>query len=136
MAEKLFGTDGVRGVANTELTPALALALGAAAARVFGRGHTPTFVIGRDTRISGTLLEAALSAGLCSMGAHVVSPGVLPTPAVASIARAEARENSMRAWSSRRRITRLPTTASSFSDPTAISSTTPWKPRSKPSFPR
>ena len=88
MTEKLFGTDGVRGVANTELTPALALALGAAAACVLGRGHTPTFVIGRDTRASGPLLEAALSAGLCSMGAHVVSPGVLPTPAVAGIARA------------------------------------------------
>jgi phosphoglucosamine mutase len=89
MADKLFGTDGVRGVANTELTPAFALALGAAAARVLGRGHTPTFVIGRDTRISGTLLEAALSAGLGSLGAHVVSPGILPTPAVASIVRTE-----------------------------------------------
>ena len=89
MTDKLFGTDGVRGVANTELTPALALALGAAAARVLGRGHTPTFVIGRDTRVSGPLLEAALAAGLCSMGAHVVSPGVLPTPAVACIARTE-----------------------------------------------
>ena len=89
MTEKLFGTDGVRGVANTELTPALALALGAAAARVLGRGHTPTFVIGRDTRTSGPLLEAALTAGLCSQGAHAVSPGVLPTPAVAGIARAE-----------------------------------------------
>ncbi len=89
MAEKLFGTDGVRGVANTELTPELVLALGMAAARVLGRSHTPTFVIGRDTRVSGTLLEAALSAGLCAMGAHVVSPGVLPTPAVASIVRSE-----------------------------------------------
>ena len=89
MADKLFGTDGVRGVANAELTPSFALALGAAAARVLGRGHAPTFVIGRDTRISGTLLEAALSAGLGSMGAHVVSPGVLPTPAVASIVRSE-----------------------------------------------
>ncbi len=88
MTEKLFGTDGVRGCANTELTPALALALGAAAARVLGRGHAPTFVIGRDTRISGPLLEAALTAGLCSQGASVVGPGVLPTPAVAGIARA------------------------------------------------
>ena len=89
MAEELFGTDGVRGVANTELTPALALALGAAAAKALGRSHTPTFVIGRDTRISGTLLEAALSAGLCSMGAHVVAADVLATPAVASIVRTE-----------------------------------------------
>ena len=87
MTEKLFGTDGVRGVANTELTPALALALGAAAARTLGRGHTPRFVVGRDTRISGTLLESALAAGLCSMGAAVVTAGVVPTPAVAGIAR-------------------------------------------------
>ncbi|BDI30154.1 phosphoglucosamine mutase [Capsulimonas corticalis] len=87
MSEKLFGTDGVRGVANTELTPSLAFALGAAAARVLGRSHTPKFVIGRDTRISGTLLEAGITAGLCSMGATVVSPGVVPTPAVANIAR-------------------------------------------------
>ncbi len=87
MAEKLFGTDGVRGVANTELTPALALALGASAARTLGRGHTPRFIIGRDTRVSGTLLESALAAGLCSIGAHVVTAGVVPTPAVAGIAR-------------------------------------------------
>ena len=87
MPDKLFGTDGVRGVANTELTPALALALGAAAARALGRGHTPRFVVGRDTRISGTLLESALAAGLCSMGAQVVAAGVVPTPAVAGIAR-------------------------------------------------
>ncbi|MBV9852010.1 MAG: phosphoglucosamine mutase [Armatimonadetes bacterium] len=89
MTEKLFGTDGVRGVANTELTPALALALGTAAARVLGRSHAPTFVIGRDTRVSGPLLEAALAAGLCSLGAQVVSPGVLPTPAVAGITRSQ-----------------------------------------------
>jgi len=87
MPEKLFGTDGVRGVANTELTPSLALALGAAAARALGRGHTPRFIVGRDTRISGTLLESALAAGLCSMGAQVVTAGVVPTPAVANIAR-------------------------------------------------
>jgi len=87
MTDKLFGTDGVRGVANTELTPALALALGAAAARTLGRGHTPRFIVGRDTRISGTLLESALAAGLCSMGAQVVTAGVVPTPAVANIAR-------------------------------------------------
>ncbi len=87
MAEKLFGTDGVRGVANTELTPQLALRLGAAAARTLGRGHTPRFIVGRDTRISGTLLESALAAGLCSMGAQVVTAGVVPTPAVAGIAR-------------------------------------------------
>ena len=89
MAEKLFGTDGVRGVANTELTPALAMALGASAARTLGRGKTPRFIIGRDTRVSGTLLESALAAGLCSLGADVVTAGVVPTPAVASIARVQ-----------------------------------------------
>ncbi len=89
MAEKLFGTDGVRGVANTELTPALAMALGASAARTLGRGKTPRFIIGRDTRVSGTLLESALAAGLCSLGAQVVTAGVVPTPAVASIARVQ-----------------------------------------------
>lgn len=90
MREKLFGTDGVRGVANTELSPTLALELGVAAAKILGQSHTPSFVIGRDTRISGSLLEAALSAGLCSMGAHVVSLGVLSTPGVACIARSGA----------------------------------------------
>jgi phosphoglucosamine mutase len=87
MQDKLFGTDGVRGVANTELSPSLAFSIGVAAAKVLGRGHTPTFVIGRDTRISGTMLQAAISAGICSMGGQVVSPGVLPTPAIAGITR-------------------------------------------------
>jgi phosphoglucosamine mutase len=75
-----FGTDGVRGVANAELTPELALALGRAAARVLGGER---FAIGRDTRRSGPVLEAALAAGLASEGADVVSLGVAPTPEVA-----------------------------------------------------
>jgi len=75
-----FGTDGVRGVANSELTPELALALGRAAARVLGAGR---WVVGRDTRLSGPMLTAALAAGLASEGAHVVDVGVLPTPGVA-----------------------------------------------------
>jgi phosphoglucosamine mutase len=75
-----FGTDGVRGVANAELTPELALALGRAAARVLGGGR---FAIGRDTRRSGPLLEAALTAGLAGEGVEVVSLGVAPTPEVA-----------------------------------------------------
>lgn len=87
MSDKLFGTDGVRGVANSELTTRLAMALGVAAAKVLGRSHTPAFVIGRDTRVSGPLLEAAISAGLCSQGAHVFSIGVVPTPGVACITR-------------------------------------------------
>ena len=76
-----FGTDGVRGVANAELTPELVLALGRAAARVLG-GYT--FLIGRDTRASGSLLQAALSAGLASEGVDVVDLGVMPTPGVAA----------------------------------------------------
>jgi phosphoglucosamine mutase len=75
-----FGTDGVRGVANTELTPELALALGRAAARVLGGDR---YAVGRDTRRSGPLLEAALSAGLASEGADVTLLGVAPTPEVA-----------------------------------------------------
>lgn len=85
---KLFGTDGVRGVANTELTPELAFRLGRAATYWFGRDHRrPAFVIGRDTRISGEMLEAALAAGICSAGGEAVCTGVVPTPAVAFLAR-------------------------------------------------
>jgi phosphoglucosamine mutase len=81
-----FGTDGVRGVANLDLTPELVLALGRAAARVLGGWH---FVVGRDTRLSGPLLESALVAGLMSEGAQVTSIGVAPTPAVAWLAAEE-----------------------------------------------
>ena len=77
-----FGTDGVRGVANAELTPELVLALGRAAARVLG-GYT--FLVGRDTRASGSLIQAALSAGLASEGLDVVDLGVIPTPGVAAL---------------------------------------------------
>lgn len=81
---RLFGTDGVRGNANTELTPELAFRLGWAAAWYFGREHEkPTFLIGRDTRISGQMLEAALCAGICSAGGDAVVLGVIPTPGVA-----------------------------------------------------
>jgi phosphoglucosamine mutase len=78
-----FGTDGVRGVANTELTAELALTLGRAAARVLGGDR---WIIGRDTRRSGPLLVGALAAGLASEGAEVVDVGVLPTPGVAHLA--------------------------------------------------
>jgi phosphoglucosamine mutase len=77
-----FGTDGVRGVANAELTPEFALSLGRAAARVLGGDH---FLIGRDTRRSGPMLEAALAAGICAEGRTVELLGVLPTPAVACL---------------------------------------------------
>lgn len=86
MPERLFGTDGVRGVANTELTVSLSLSLGLAAGYLLGQGRsTPTFVVGRDSRLSSPMLEAALSAGLCAMGANVITPGLMPTPAVARI---------------------------------------------------
>lgn len=82
---RLFGTDGVRGVANSELTCELALTIGRAAAYVLtdsGNRH-PKIIIGKDTRISSDMLEAAITAGLCSVGADVVQLGVIPTPAVA-----------------------------------------------------
>lgn len=81
---RLFGTDGVRGVANSELTPELAFRLGRAATYLFGQEHeNPVVIIGRDTRISGQMLEAALAAGICSAGGQAVLVGVVPTPAVA-----------------------------------------------------
>ena len=78
----LFGTDGIRGVANRDLTPDLALALGRAAGRVLAPDGGEV-VVGRDTRLSGPMLEAALVAGLASSGVHVRLAGILPTPAVA-----------------------------------------------------
>ena len=82
---RLFGTDGVRGVANKELTPELALKLGRAGAVVLAEKakRRPKVLIGKDTRISGDMLEAALIAGTTSTGADVYLLGVLPTPAVA-----------------------------------------------------
>ncbi|MEI6513575.1 MAG: phosphoglucosamine mutase [bacterium] len=83
-SKKLFGTDGVRGIANINLTADLALKLGMAAAHVLAVPGKPLRVlIGRDPRISGTMLESALAAGLCAMGARVELVGVAPTPAVA-----------------------------------------------------
>lgn len=79
---ELFGTDGVRGVANKELTPELAFRLGRAGAYVLCEGQG-TIYIGRDTRVSGDMLEAALIAGICSTGADAVRLGVIPTPGVA-----------------------------------------------------
>ncbi len=82
---RLFGTDGVRGVANEELTPMLAMQLGQAGACVLTRehDHKPTIMVGCDTRISGDMLANALMAGACSVGANCVYVGVIPTPAVA-----------------------------------------------------
>ncbi|HHY94717.1 MAG TPA: phosphoglucosamine mutase [Firmicutes bacterium] len=84
----LFGTDGVRGVANADLTPELAFRLGRAAAAVLGgQGGRPRFAVGRDTRLSGHLLQSALTAGLLSAGADVVDLGVITTPGVAYLVR-------------------------------------------------
>lgn len=85
---KLFGTDGVRGVANSQLSPDLVLRLGRAAVRELGSGvDRPRIVIARDTRISGPMLRSALAAGAMSAGADVLDAGVLPTPAVAYLVR-------------------------------------------------
>ncbi len=88
MSRKLFGTDGVRGIANEALTPELAFSLGQAAGRYLLTESLPmSAVIGRDTRRSGPMLGAALAAGLCSSGVDVTTLGVVPTPTVSFIAR-------------------------------------------------
>jgi len=85
---RLFGTDGVRGIANDTLTPELAYHLGRAAAYVLGQEKEhPTFLIGRDTRISGTMLESILAAGITSAGGNCYLVGVIPTPAIAYLTR-------------------------------------------------
>ena len=86
---RLFGTDGVRGVANKELTAELAFQLGQAGALVLTRhtDHTARILVGKDTRVSCDMLEAALIAGFCSVGAQAVCVGVIPTPAVAYLTR-------------------------------------------------
>ena len=86
---KLFGTDGVRGIANTELTGELAYNLGRAGAYVLTKekAHAPRILVGMDTRISGDMIESALVAGMCSVGAHAVLAGVIPTPAFAYLVR-------------------------------------------------
>jgi phosphoglucosamine mutase len=83
----LFGTDGIRGVAGDDLTPGLAAQIGRGAAVVLAAhlGRRPTFLIGRDTRVSGQMLEAALVAGITSGGGDVKTLGVAPTPAIAAL---------------------------------------------------
>ena len=88
---RLFGTDGVRGVANTELTCEMAYNLGRAGAYVLAQTgkHQPRILIGRDTRVSGGMLSAALTAGICSVGAYAADAGVITTPGVAHLTRAQ-----------------------------------------------
>ena len=82
---KYFGTDGIRRIANTELSPELVYQVAKAGAYVLSKhtDHKPTILIGRDTRISGTLIESAMTAGFLSYGANVQNIGVIPTPGVA-----------------------------------------------------
>ena len=82
---RLFGTDGVRGEANTDLKPELAYRLGRAAALHFGKfsEDKPKILIGRDTRISGEMLESAIITGICSAGGYAISVGIIPTPGIA-----------------------------------------------------
>src|SRR6187402_1952081 len=87
-SRQLFGTDGIRGRAGSEpMTPELALKLGRAIAYVARRGRSriPRIVIGKDTRLSGYMLETALAAGICAMGGRVMLTGPIPTPAVANL---------------------------------------------------
>ena len=77
MKSRLFGTDGVRGVANKDLSPLLTYKLGRAGAQVLSKHRKrPTIVVGKDTRVSGDMLEAALVAGICSVGANVLKVGM------------------------------------------------------------
>lgn len=85
---RLFGTDGVRGIANTELTPDLAFKMGKVVTYLLGKNASrPLIIMGKDTRLSGALLENALCAGILSMGGNVIRAGVVPTPAIAYLVR-------------------------------------------------
>ena len=85
---KIFGTDGVRGQANSDLTPELAFKLGRAAAYILNpQDRKKAIVIGKDTRISGDMLESALIAGICSAGVNVLKVGIMPTPGIAFLTR-------------------------------------------------
>lgn len=86
---KYFGTDGIRRIANTELTPELVYRVAKAGAYIFSKNtnHTPLILIGKDTRLSGDLIESSMTAGFLSYGANVMHLGVIPTPAVAFLTR-------------------------------------------------
>src|SRR5258708_38369411 len=88
LSRRLFGTDGIRGVANEPpMTPELALQLGRAVTFVAGRGktHVPRILVGKDTRVSGYMLEQAIASGVCAAGGRVMLMGPMPTPAAAHL---------------------------------------------------
>src|SRR3979411_1587720 len=88
MVRKYFGTDGIRGRANGEITPELALKVGQAAGLIFRRGdHRHRVLIGKDTRLSGYMIETALTSGFLSVGMDVLLTGPIPTPAVGMLTR-------------------------------------------------
>lgn len=130
---RLFGTDGARGVANAELTPELAMNIGRAAAMVLISDEVehPTILIGKDTRLSGDMLEGALIAGLCSVGANVHILGVVPTPAVAYLVGKYNADAGIMISASH---TRLNLTVSKFSVLTDASSPMPSKTELKKSY--
>ena len=119
---RYFGTDGVRGVANSELDALLAFKIGAAAAYALtqesAHGRKAKLLIGKDTRVSSDMLENALVAGICSVGADVELLGVIPTPAVAFLT---IKHKQMRVLSFLQATTPLSTTASRFLRATATS---------------
>ncbi len=127
---RLFGTDGVRGVANVHpMTAEMALKLGRALAYLVRNGpHRHRIVIGKDTRLSGYMLEQALAAGICSMGVDVMLCGPLPTPGIAFLTTVHARRRGR--GDQRLATTRTRTTASSSSRATASSCPTRWRWRS------
>ena len=131
MNRKYFGTDGIRGTVGTApITPDFMLRLGHAVGRVLKQNEPkPTVLIGKDTRISGYMIESALEAGFASAGVDVLLVGPLPTPGVAYLTRALRLDLGV---SSVHRTTHSPTTASSSSRRAAKSCRTTGKPRSKP----
>ncbi len=129
---KYFGTDGIRGrVGNAPITPDFVLKLGWAAGKVLARHGSRKIIIGKDTRISGYMLESALEAGLAAAGLSASFTGPMPTPAVAYLTRLSARR---RVSLSRLRITRSMITALNSSLSTVRNCLTMWKKPSKPKW--
>ena len=126
---RMFGTDGVRGVAGAELTIELATKLGQAGAYVLTKEqeHQPTLIVGCDTRISGGMLANALMAGICSVGANAIYVGVMPTPAIAYLTR----KHKMPGLSFPHPITRWNLTESNSLMETDISFLMRWRMKSK-----